>query len=771
MSPKTAVPPASAPPLAPADTTGIELAKHLAGIVELVLAHTDKTGRQVAELFIELPDRDDYPDYYVRITSPIAINMMQASPTRCLLGGLKDWQTDWQTDGLMHMLRRPRSRHRHTTPHPTFGADFALMVANAQTYNVKKSPIVRDALSLMALVDAKLLEIFGLRDQHGKGDESQSPARTDGLKRIQEHARSAMDRLVLLRDASGELLAGPFMELPDSQQHARFYAEIKMPMSLSIIRQRIEKRHYRAMADVEADVQLIASNAQQYYGEGSTELAAAREVMTQFQALSRQIAQSDGHGDVPAIPDNTEAIEQLSVNGDVFVFLRMVRTGDFVHITNPDVPDKPRLLSKSHNTRFHEKEVLKTSHFETYFADEIGGRCWVQHLRDFVRGKPVDAPADLKGVYMVEYKYNENSKQNTKIRNWAMCLPESVRQQLAAASEDAELDLYPVPLVVQRNVTLQITETGAMQAVTVAAATPAPKKLKREADVSGSVDGTSGDVDHEKKSRRVSQRAETPRKLGHPYCAGESEATTPAPVRATQAATAVPASTPVAPAGTPGVVAPAASAQRAPPAAAVALTTPATLGTPATPSLDTIRTVQKTSTPAAAPLTAKKPAAGSTGPTVAPALNAGIGANIAATVAAVTATVLPGGPQTAAGTPKAAPASRPQYIMTSPSAAAKLSARVVDAFDGLGDGKLKWFAAPPVDVVSREPAAARRKLQGSAANGSHDSLTAAVPADVEMEDATKPDTQAAGLGTAGPVANVLLALAQAWAKDASSLLD
>merc|ERR1712242_507638 len=52
-------------------------------------------------------------------------------------------------------------------------------------------------------------------------------------------------------------------DLPD------YYELIKRPVDIQKIRQRIRKEHYRSIKDLEADVNLMCSNTQQYNIDGS----------------------------------------------------------------------------------------------------------------------------------------------------------------------------------------------------------------------------------------------------------------------------------------------------------------------------------------------------------------------------------------------------------------------------------------------------------------------------------------------------------------------
>lgn len=81
-------------------------------ILDSIEGLKDGAGRQVAELFLDLPDKEEYPDYYTLITSPIALNDMRK----------KNYQGARQ-----------------------FITDMVLLVNNAQTYNLSGSFIYNDS--------------------------------------------------------------------------------------------------------------------------------------------------------------------------------------------------------------------------------------------------------------------------------------------------------------------------------------------------------------------------------------------------------------------------------------------------------------------------------------------------------------------------------------------------------------------------------------------------------------------------------------------------
>ncbi|KAF8624854.1 hypothetical protein AX15_005734 [Amanita polypyramis BW_CC] len=93
-----------------------KMKKAFAECLKAVLACEDETGRKRCELFRELPDRRDYPDYYQLITHPIAISQLKK---RANSGNYKTVQM--------------------------FRDDWMLMFNNARTYNQEGSWVYIDA--------------------------------------------------------------------------------------------------------------------------------------------------------------------------------------------------------------------------------------------------------------------------------------------------------------------------------------------------------------------------------------------------------------------------------------------------------------------------------------------------------------------------------------------------------------------------------------------------------------------------------------------------
>ncbi|KAJ7859520.1 SNF2-family ATP dependent chromatin remodeling factor snf21 [Mycena olivaceomarginata] len=90
-----------------------------------VVALEDADGRKRCELFRELPDRHDYPNYYQLITQPIALSHLRKRASGAHYKDLQQYRKDW-----------------------------SLMFTNARTFNQEGSWVYVDAVEMEKVLDA-----------------------------------------------------------------------------------------------------------------------------------------------------------------------------------------------------------------------------------------------------------------------------------------------------------------------------------------------------------------------------------------------------------------------------------------------------------------------------------------------------------------------------------------------------------------------------------------------------------------------------------------
>lgn len=145
----------------------------------------------------------------------------------------------------------------------------------------------------------------------------------------------------------------------------------------------------------------------------------------------------------------------ISHNGQIW------KVGDWVHIQNPNDVTKPIVAQiyrtwqdtegqkwvnacwyyrpeqtvHQHEKHFFPNEVVKTGQYRDHHIDEVVDRCFVMFTTRYSRGRPRGFATD-KEVYVCDSRYNEEKHKLNKIKTWASCLPDEVRDK------DYEMDLF-----------------------------------------------------------------------------------------------------------------------------------------------------------------------------------------------------------------------------------------------------------------------------------------------------------------------------------------
>ena len=96
-----------------------------------------------------------------------------------------------------------------------------------------------------------------------------------------------------------------------------------------------------------------------------------------------------------------------------------------------------------HTKFFFENEVAKTGQYRDHRIEEVVDRCFVMFVTRFNKGRPRGFPAN-KEVYVCESRYNETEFRFNKIKTWASCVPDEVREK------DYEMDLFDVPRALKK---------------------------------------------------------------------------------------------------------------------------------------------------------------------------------------------------------------------------------------------------------------------------------------------------------------------------------
>ncbi|KAG5982658.1 hypothetical protein E4U55_001568 [Claviceps digitariae] len=258
------------------------------------------------------------------------------------------------------------------------------------------------------------------------------------------------------KDCEGNLMILPFEKLPDKVAMADYYSIIHNPIALDTIKKKAKRKKYRNVDELQRDIELMLENAKVYNEDNSAVYGAALELQTQSRILLEQErAKPDEEF---RDEDGKLALPEVQHDGQIW------RVGDWVHIRNPNDLAKPivaqifriwqdragqqwvnacwyyRPEQTVHRCEkyFFEHEVVKTGQYRDHQTSELLDRCFVMFVTRFNKGRPRGLPSD-KEVYVCESRYNEENFRFNKIKTWASCVPDEVRDK------DYEMDLFDAP--------------------------------------------------------------------------------------------------------------------------------------------------------------------------------------------------------------------------------------------------------------------------------------------------------------------------------------
>ncbi|EMD00274.1 hypothetical protein BAUCODRAFT_30748 [Baudoinia panamericana UAMH 10762] len=256
------------------------------------------------------------------------------------------------------------------------------------------------------------------------------------------------------KNQRGALMIKDFDRLPDKQAMPEYYVEIKNPIAYDVLKRKVKRKKYRSVEEFMADVNLMFNNAKEYNQDDS-------QVYKHATAL--QIEAGRLYDNEKAKPDDTFADEEGKIpmpngilhNGDLY------KVGDWVHIQNPNDLTKPipaqiyRTYKASNgqsmvnvcwyyrpeqtvhrfDKHFYPNEVVKTGRYRDHHIEEVEGKCFIMFFTRYFKGRPRGLPEGME-IYVCEARYNEAKHEFNKIKTWASCLPDEVRDK------DYEMDLF-----------------------------------------------------------------------------------------------------------------------------------------------------------------------------------------------------------------------------------------------------------------------------------------------------------------------------------------
>lgn len=274
---------------------------------------------------------------------------------------------------------------------------------------------------------------------------------------METRIKAVMKGIRKLKDPHGQAKVRHFERLPDKGVYPDYYMEIKEPVAIDLIKRKSKRKKYQSVDHFMKDMNLMFNNAKAYNQPESQIYKDAVDL----QVESRKLAEFEKKK-----PDSEYLMEDgrlplptgILYKGDLF------KVGDWVHIQNPNDVTKP-IVAQIYRTwqdnegdkwinacwyyrpeqtvhhyekHFYPNEVVKTGQYRDHRIDEVVDRCFVMFVTRYNRGRPRGLPPE-KDVYVCESRYNEEKHKLNKIKTWASCLPDEVRER------DYEMDLFDVP--------------------------------------------------------------------------------------------------------------------------------------------------------------------------------------------------------------------------------------------------------------------------------------------------------------------------------------
>ncbi|KAF9731518.1 hypothetical protein PMIN06_009934 [Paraphaeosphaeria minitans] len=259
------------------------------------------------------------------------------------------------------------------------------------------------------------------------------------------------------RNTQNKLMVSAFERVPDKAAMPEYHAEIKSPMAMDVLKRKLKRKKYNSVDHFMQDVELMFENAKQYNEEDSQIYKDAVHLQTESRKVAEQEKAKDDSKFVMEegrIPMPTGILH----NGELW------KVGDWVHIQNANDLTKP-IVAQIYRTwqdaegskwvnacwyyrpeqtvhrfdrHFLDNEVVKTGQYRDHPIDEVVDRCFVMFVTRYNKGRPRDFPTD-KEIYVCEARYNEENHKLNKIKTWASCLPDEVRDK------DYVMDLFDAP--------------------------------------------------------------------------------------------------------------------------------------------------------------------------------------------------------------------------------------------------------------------------------------------------------------------------------------
>ncbi|KAJ1921444.1 hypothetical protein IWQ60_006770 [Tieghemiomyces parasiticus] len=137
-------------------------------------------------------------------------------------------------------------------------------------------------------------------------------ARSAAREALHTWCRLTFREVRYYKDSTGRLLSKIFQDLPDEEEYPDYYAAIKQPTSLNMVREKIDDRAYSTAAEFCADIERVFTNAL-FYNEKSSLVYTDAEFLLN---LLRKALKKSPPPFEESIEERVAAVEQTGVQVD-----------------------------------------------------------------------------------------------------------------------------------------------------------------------------------------------------------------------------------------------------------------------------------------------------------------------------------------------------------------------------------------------------------------------------------------------------------------------
>ncbi|KIW20348.1 hypothetical protein PV08_00923 [Exophiala spinifera] len=233
----------------------------------------DKNGRNVAVHFLDLPDRDEYPDYYLSTAMPLSLNTIEERLKKFEYQNLEKLESD-----LKRMVQNAKDYNHYKSAIYEDAERIRKAISNFMPkhnpaylradYKAYSTPIPQELLDGLskastpseAVVPEKIKLTFSTKRRQSEAARSTPGDQSGDLKE---------ELLKFLKELSEQEDAINFEERVSKKDYPDYYKVIKKPTSISDVRTMVQDSAVQDWDSLGKEVRMIWENAKEYNQEGS----------------------------------------------------------------------------------------------------------------------------------------------------------------------------------------------------------------------------------------------------------------------------------------------------------------------------------------------------------------------------------------------------------------------------------------------------------------------------------------------------------------------